>query len=257
MPAIDRWILIRHTDLAEIGVYAVSIKIASLMGLLVGAFQIAFGPYAFSIWDKENASDTFGRLLKLYFVALTFLCVVITGFGDVVIRLVASNKYSASIVPLPPLLCAYIFQGSIEFTLLGILWAKKSVGNFFVSFVSVVVLFLANFLLVPHLTILGAGVSLLLAKVAMTVVAYLLSSRYYRLEVKLGELLLVLGLACPTYALVYMDHYLNHPLLAVLKYMSVLLFPLFCFMAVFDVGEKQQIRFYLGRLFELIRLKSS
>ena len=66
MPSMDRLFLIRYTDMSQIGIYAVSMKIGSLLLLIVGAFQIAFGPYAFSIWNKEKASETFAKLFKIY-----------------------------------------------------------------------------------------------------------------------------------------------------------------------------------------------
>jgi O-antigen/teichoic acid export membrane protein len=245
MPSIDRWILIRYTDLSQIGVYAVSTKIASLMRLVVGAFQIAFGPYAFSIWKKEGAAETFAKLFVLYFLGLSFLAVLICGFGDIILVVFASGKYAQSVVTLPPLVMAYIFEGLLAFTLLGIMWAKKTVFNIFVFGISTVVLFLSNYLLVPHFTIIGAAFSLLVARACMNIVAYVISNRSYKINIQLKPLFTILCIAMMTFVLTYLDYYTGNTMIYSLKILSVLGFPIFCFFAVFNSAERQQIMLQL------------
>ena len=72
-----------------IGEYAVAVKIANLLLIIVGAFQISFGPYAYSIWKKEEAPKVFAQLAEYYFSGMLFIGILMSMFADIGIKVFA------------------------------------------------------------------------------------------------------------------------------------------------------------------------
>jgi O-antigen/teichoic acid export membrane protein len=62
----DRWVLVHFTNLSEVGVYAVAVKLGTLMMLVISAFQLAWGPFAYAHARDEHAGRLFARVLTIY-----------------------------------------------------------------------------------------------------------------------------------------------------------------------------------------------
>ena len=250
IPSVDRFFLLRYADLSQIGIYAVGVKVASLILLAVGAFQIAFGPYAFSIWDKKEAPEVFAKLFKLYIMGLSFIAVILCALWDVIIMVFASGKYASSFLVLPLLLMSHIFQGATEFTSLGVSWAKKMVFTFVLYTISTAILFMSNYLLVPYFTIVGAALSLLIANICLNVLYYLISTRFYRIRIDFKAASATLVIAGLVFALSYLDYYFKNNVTYIVKTASVFCFPVACFFAVFSSAEREGITQYVRKSYK-------
>src|SRR5512143_134662 len=64
--AADRFFLQRTQALSEVGVYAVAMKFFAFATMGVSAFQLAFGPFAFSRARAPEAPRVFARVFSLY-----------------------------------------------------------------------------------------------------------------------------------------------------------------------------------------------
>ena len=104
LPSVDRLFLIRFVDMESIGEYSVALKISGLLYLIVNAFQISFGPYAFSVWKKPEAKELFGKIMTLYFTLIISVGVFFVIFGDLAISVFAGEKYLPALKLLPILL---------------------------------------------------------------------------------------------------------------------------------------------------------
>lgn len=65
---IDRYLILKYYSLEEIGIYAIGVKISSLVGLAAGAFTVAWFPIAMKIKDQSNANNTFKSVHNLFFI---------------------------------------------------------------------------------------------------------------------------------------------------------------------------------------------
>ncbi len=111
LPSVDRLFLVRLVSMEMLGEYSISLKLSGLLFMVIAAFRISFGPYAFSIWKKPESQELFSKLLTVYFSFLLIVGGAISVFGDIVISIFASNKYAQSILVLPILLIAYAVIG--------------------------------------------------------------------------------------------------------------------------------------------------
>ena len=72
---VDRVMLSRLGNLAEVGQYAVANRVASLQLLVVTAFSLAFGPYIFSIYSEDPEMEKAVRAKSLTYFAAVLLIV--------------------------------------------------------------------------------------------------------------------------------------------------------------------------------------
>lgn len=253
LPSVDRLFLVRLVSMETLGEYSVSLKLAGLLFMIVGAFQISFGPYAFSIWKKPDSQAIFSKLLILYFSLLLFLGVCISVFGDIVIALFASNKYASSIVVLPLFLLAYAVIGLKEFSLLGISWSKKTFFNIITTLSQFLVLLLGNFLLVKSFTVYGAAFSLLLSNIFYIFFTFYVSNRYYPIHVDYLKLFILFISATIVHSFVIVDYYSGSTTFQLLKYIVFVAYLIFSFFIV--TQEQDRVWFYTRCKSAISRLK--
>ena len=53
MPVIERQLILKYLSLHNLGIYAAATKIAMIISLLIGAFQICWDPMALSIFKEK------------------------------------------------------------------------------------------------------------------------------------------------------------------------------------------------------------
>jgi O-antigen/teichoic acid export membrane protein len=176
---LDRAFLTQYLDDDTYGLYNFSIRISTLLSLVITAFDMSFGPLAFSIWDKPGAKIFFARLQGIYTLLICSIACAITIVSPLIIQLLGGEKYNGAEKILPILLFAAIPLSLINFSNLGTAYAKKSflsTVSLFAGFASVL---LFNLLLTKHYLQYGATTASLLGHLIIIVTGYYFSARYY------------------------------------------------------------------------------
>ena len=178
---LDRAFLTQYLSSDLYGVYNFSVRVASLLSLVITAFDMSFGPLAFSIWNKETAPAFFARLQSLYtFLICAFACSICV-FAPVIIQILGGEKYAGAENILPILLFAAIPLSLINFSNLGINHAKKSIFSTVTLFLGLVVVLILNFVLTRHYLQFGATTASLIGHIVIIISGYYFSSRYYKI----------------------------------------------------------------------------
>jgi O-antigen/teichoic acid export membrane protein len=178
---LDRAFLTQYLSSDLYGVYNFSVRVASLLSLVITAFDMSFGPLAFSIWNKETAPAFFARLQSLYtFLICAFACAICV-FSPLIIQVLGGEKYAGSENILPILLFAAIPLSLINFSNLGINHAKKSILSTVTLFFGLVVVLILNFLLTRHYLQYGATTASLIGHLVIIITGYYFSTKYYKI----------------------------------------------------------------------------
>ena len=64
--SVDRFVLQRACGLADVAVYGVAVKFFALVTMVVSAFQLAYGPFAFARANAPDAGRLYARVLAAY-----------------------------------------------------------------------------------------------------------------------------------------------------------------------------------------------
>ena len=235
LPSVDRLFLLRFVNMDLIGEYSVALKIAGLLYLVVNAFQISFGPYAYSIWHKPEAKKIFSDILVIYFALTVSMGVLLVCYGDLVISIFAGDKYLSSIRLLPVLLVGISVKSLSEFSLLGINYSKKTYFNILTSVTQFLALLLFNFILTEKFTFIGASTAILISNLIYILLTFYISNKYYKIEVDIIKLFALTSAAAFTYALI-LSGFLGY-----FKYILIIPYLFFVYRIVLDNNQRDEI----------------
>jgi O-antigen/teichoic acid export membrane protein len=190
----DRYIIKYILDYAEVGVYSLGFKIASVINMfLIQSFNIGFLPIAYKIFEKPEANRFFSKTLTYYTFTLVIFSFVISGFSREIITAIARNSEFYTAYKVVPLLCfPFILKGIQYIFALGLHFVKKTKYNaVIVGTISLLNIGL-NLLFIPILGIYGAAISTIICWIIITILYYRITQRYYHVGYELKKILLLL-----------------------------------------------------------------
>lgn len=192
VPALDRFFISRFLGIEQLGLYAVGYKIAFLLGLLIQAFQTAWGPFSLAIFKEENAGETYDHV-QVYFTISICLGVLLLSFAaEPIIVLLASARYSLSSAVVFPLALGLGLQAIGWIPSIGIDLAKKSYLKFFAILASMIITIGAIWILIP-LGIAGVAWGVCLGYASQTILQTWMAYKAYPLRLYLYKPILLVA----------------------------------------------------------------
>jgi O-antigen/teichoic acid export membrane protein len=176
---VDRAWLLRADSPAAAGVYAVSVKLATLVIVAVRGFQYAWPPLAYSIADEDEARHLYALVTTAYVIVTGLVVAGLTLLGRWVVRLLTAPAFYAAHEALPWVALGWALYGLflVFVTIAG--RAKVTTRTFPAAIVGLAVNVAGLALLVGPLGPSGAGIALCAAYLAMLVVVHVLTRRLF------------------------------------------------------------------------------
>jgi O-antigen/teichoic acid export membrane protein len=176
---VDRAWLLRADSPAAAGVYAVAVKLATLVIVAVRGFQYAWPPLAYSITDEDEARHLYALVTTAYVIVTGLVVAGLTLLGRWVVRLLTSDAFFAAHEALPWVALGWALYGLflVFVTIAG--RAKVTMRTFPAAAIGLVVNVVGLAFLVGPLGPSGAGISLCAAYLAMLVAVHLLTRRLF------------------------------------------------------------------------------
>ncbi len=199
-PSLERTLTEQLLGTGDLGLYAAGTKIAMLIGLVVGAFQISWGPFSLSIHKQADAGQTYNWVLKLFAM---FMCVMVLALSMLawpLINFLASDRYGGAVVVVFPLAMGLAIEATSWITEIGISISKRSYLSLYGYALFVVATFAGIVFLAPVLGLLGLAVAVMIGQIAKALLISWLAQRAYPLPwhyapvVAVFSLTLIIGL---------------------------------------------------------------
>jgi O-antigen/teichoic acid export membrane protein len=193
---IDRVILVRYAGLAEAGLYALAVKFAQTVNVLVRGFQLAWPPLAYSIRDDDEARRAYAVIVTWFVAVCTFVVTGMWLLSRWIVRALAAPEYFGSFEAIG-LIATGVTLYALYMVLVVILGRTGRTGfNFPATAAATVVNVALNLALVPPLGIVGAGLALVASYVVVLVMMYGFTQRLFAVPYEWGRLTrIVLGSA--------------------------------------------------------------
>jgi O-antigen/teichoic acid export membrane protein len=177
----DRFYLFRVFSKSAAGQYAVAIKLATVVFVVVRGFQYAWPPLAYSIESDEEAARLYSLVTTYYALATGVVVCAVALLGRWLVRLFSAHTYFGAHRALPWLALGWALYG-LFLVFVAIAWrARVTTRNVIASFAGLAVNVALLVLLVPRggadLGIAGAGLALCGAYMAMIVVMHRITRR--------------------------------------------------------------------------------
>jgi O-antigen/teichoic acid export membrane protein len=177
-----RYFLAKYQSLAEVGRYAVAIKITSILSMgFLQPFGSAWAGVAFPIAHRPNAAITYTKIMGYALVVAMLLAANTILFGPFLIRVFAGPAYAGAQHLLPWLILPIVFRLMEYWSSLPIYLKYKTQWLGPLGTVGTVICVTLNWMLVPRLGALGAALAWAAALAATVGSMTLLARRYYPL----------------------------------------------------------------------------
>ena len=190
---LDRVILSRLDDLAEVGEYAVAARFSMVVMLAVSAFGLAFSPFILSLWseDRETEKRVRSRTLTYVTVVLASLSVLLALFAREVATVIAPEFDGA--YKLVGILCLGVtLFGISAVTMVGIALVRRTRLYAIYSAAAVALNLALCFLLIPPLGGVGAALATAAGYGVLAVGYYVHGQRLYPTQYEPRKAIVVL-----------------------------------------------------------------
>jgi O-antigen/teichoic acid export membrane protein len=190
----DRWYLLRDYSSGAAGIYAVAVKLATVVFVAVRGFQYAWPPLAYSVEDDDVAARLYSLVTTYYVLATGVVVAGVALFARWGVRIVY-HTYFTAYRAIPWLALGWALYGLYLIFIVISGRARRTGLNLPAALAGLAVNVAGLFLLVPPLGIAGAGIALAIAYAAMVVVIYLLTRPLFSVGfewARLGKLLGIL-----------------------------------------------------------------
>jgi O-antigen/teichoic acid export membrane protein len=180
----DRFYLFRVYSHGAAGLYAVAIKLATVVFVAVRGFQYAWPPLAYSIESDVEAARLYSLVTTYYALATGVVVCGVALLGRWMVMLLAAHRFLGAYRALPWLALGWALYGLYLVFVVIAGRARVTSRNFPAAAAGLAVNVALLVLLVPrsgaNLGIAGAGVALCGAYVAMLLVMYLLTRSLFK-----------------------------------------------------------------------------
>ena len=177
----DRYFVKAYTTTAEVGLYSVGSSLAGGVALVTGAFQQAWGPFAFSIHQQTDARRTYAAVFLVYLWFGGAISAALSLFAPEILRLLATARYAGASTVVGILAMSYVMIGLTYIAATGPSIAKRT-GPTGVAMVSAAVLnVVLNVALVPIFGKVGSAIATLLAQSLTPIYLFYRSQQLYHI----------------------------------------------------------------------------
>lgn len=173
------YIMLRYSTVAEVGIYGIANRFATVLTTVTSAVQVSYTAYAFQTLGTEGAENKFVRIVNAYFLFVALICFTVSIYGKEIVTLMTTPEYWRAYEFLPGIMFGQLAYTLSTFFGYGISFVKKSYYSTISSLVAALVSVTLNFALIPHLGGLGASISALGSYIVIAVFQYVFAERLY------------------------------------------------------------------------------
>lgn len=167
----DRIVLGKLSTLNELGLYSIANGVASILGLIKGAFGQAWSPYAFRMYEeqREAAPAFFGQVTSYILIGFGLLCVAITTFARELLTILTTPAFYPAALAIGPLSLGFVAYASTQVTTSGISLKKKTKYIAIYSWIAALLNLGLNILFVPRWGMVAASWTTAVSYIFLTV----------------------------------------------------------------------------------------
>ncbi len=192
LPTLERSLTLNILGTHSLGIYATSIKIAMLIGLLVNAFQTAWGPFSLSIFKEKDTIQTYNLVLKFYTILLVLSIILVSTFSKIILFTLAPIEYQNAYLYIFTICLSISIQSIISIFEIGITYSKKSYYFLIINIITILCSFLFMNLLIPYYGIFGLINAVLFTQIIKLIITYIISQRVYFLNWEINQVSIIL-----------------------------------------------------------------
>jgi O-antigen/teichoic acid export membrane protein len=238
-------------DMHDVGLYQIGATVASGMALLTGAFQMAWGPFAFSIHKEPHANRVYSQTLIAYLAITGVAAMTLALFSREILLIFTTREYAASFWVTAILAYNFVLVGLSYIASIGPGIAKNNYGFGVSMVVSAGLLVGLSLLLVPIYGKEGAAIATFVAQLIVPIAVFWHGHKLYPIPYQFGRsaFIFAVGAAISFISLyLYMTAELTLPISIALKLLTIA-----AYVVIVAVTFSTEVGTLRGVLFSLLR----
>lgn len=196
LTSMDRWMLAAMSSVEEVGVYSVASRYASVMLLLSGAFGQAWSPVSMRLRTEqpEHYRYLYGQILQTLLALMMAVGVGLALFAGEIVNLTLPPAYAGAAMPMAVLALGLVLQSTNQVTASGISIARATYIFARLMWITALINFVLNLLLIPALGATGAALATTVAYALLSALYLIVGQRVHPIVVPWRALAALLGL---------------------------------------------------------------
>ncbi len=193
----DRYIIAFYLSFAGVGIYSLAQKIAGVITVFIlHSFQQGFIPIAFKMFNEENSSRFFSKVLTYFTLFLVFSALGLSLFSEELLIFLTTPVYYEAYKLVPFISLAMVIKGiNILFTL-GFDYAKRTTTYAVIFILGTILTVVLNIILIPLFDIYGAAYAMLISYSVIAALSFYYSNKLLPINYEFGKIskMLVVGI---------------------------------------------------------------
>lgn len=248
LPTMERSITESMLGADDLGLYAAAVKITMLIGVLISAFQTAWGPFSLALHKEVDAFETYNWIFKMFALGMCLSTILLSFLAPLLIHFLTTDRYNGAVIVVFPLVIAMAIQATGWISEIGIGISKQSHLNLYAYGIAISATFCAVHFFAPKIGLLGVGLGVLIGQMVKALITSFLAQQAYPLPWRYAPVVLVFGVTL-FFGLVAigMDHYYGNK-----AYLATLCIAFFVvgitgWHIIFDKSDRQYLLITLRR----------
>jgi O-antigen/teichoic acid export membrane protein len=177
---IDRIAIKELLTFTDLGIYGVSYRIGSVVGLLTAGFQSALTPLIYTYFREPDTPQNLARIFRYFMTGALIVLLSVSVFAYEILALLTTPEYYGAAQVIPILVPAILLSGMYIFAPgLGI--GKKTKTIAIINIIAAGLNTSLNFILIPNLGICGSALATMLSALIVFSLYIYYGQKYYQI----------------------------------------------------------------------------
>ena len=188
----NRFFITTFLTMSAVGIYAFSLKIASVMHMVYIAFIMAWGPFLFSKLKEKNHKRYFADILMVIATPVFIFVIGLSLFAKEIVQLISPIEFEQSTLYVGGLALYYSLFIIKEVVDVGPKATEKTKYISYNYLVTLMFNFILLFFLIKYLDIEGVVISMILTNTILVILSWIVSNKIYYISHHLFDFALVI-----------------------------------------------------------------
>jgi O-antigen/teichoic acid export membrane protein len=174
VPLFERNSILGIINAEQLGLYAASAKLVSILSVFVQAFQTAWGPLSISIKNEKEALVTYLLAAKTFAFIMSLSVLFIVYFGKPAISIILSERYAEAYKLIFPMALSIAIYSTGLILETGIYISKKTIFQIYIFLIYAFTVLVILPFLTKEYGLMGAAYAILISNLVRTLTASIL-----------------------------------------------------------------------------------
>jgi O-antigen/teichoic acid export membrane protein len=173
----------------QMGIYAACYKLGVFMTLYIVAFRLGAEPFFFNNSHKENAKETYSKILTWFTIFGAFFMLIVVVFIDLFANiLLGKPEYFEALSIVPIILLANLFLGIYNILSIWYKLTDKTKYGMYFSIIGAFITIVFNVVMIPKIGFMASAWATLCAFGTMMIISYFVGQKHYPVDYKLKKI---------------------------------------------------------------------